>query len=905
MHLVLIVVSAIVTAALLGWEGLVAGALLGYCLAEVVALKRRIVLLEQKLAKTAEISPAESASEGRPGLSGAETAAGKASDPRQNLSTQQSGGAEEVIFTVAHGQPEPAGASGAAGELPEQASAPSVIEYGAAAIRRFMTEGNPVVKIGLVVLFFGVAFLLKYAADRSLLSIESRLVLTALAGASLVMAGWRLRDRPMGYGLGLQGGGVGVLYLTTFAAAKFYTLIPMSAALLILVGLVVFSGALSLLQEARVLAAMGAIGGFLAPVLMATGAGDHILLFSYYAVLNVGIFAIALFKSWRELNLIGFFFTFGIGSFWIYDRYSAAHFNTTEPFLILFFLLYVGIAVLFALGQPVNLKGAVDGPLVFGTPLVASMQQYLLVAEIEYGMAISVLTAGVLYLLLALFLRRNGSGGALVLSEAFLALGTVGVSLALPLAFDGEVTAAGWALEGAALIWVGLRQSRLPARAFGLLLQLGAGAVFLGSVFYPFGSPLFLNHYFLGCAWIGGGALFSSYLLTQKKASLQSWERYIAWPMLIWGTVWWYYGGVRETARNFESLRAHNALILFAAALTMLLSIVARKCNWRQLAVAQCQFLPVLLCCGVVGLFADDGVDHLFAGWGALIWAVALFTQYRMLHQFDLQWPARLAGCWHAAGLWLILLLLSYELSWYVGHSGAFADTWSLIVWGVVPALALLLLIHWGARLAWPVRRWLNYYHGVVSTVIAVALIVWLMISMTSGGDEMVWGWSPVVNGLELSQLIVLLCLLSWLAACQNEQCRLPEQLRPELVGWLLGFCTFVWTTGVVARAVHHWAGVGYAIEPLYRSVVFQAALAALWSGIALGLTLWSSRAGSRTIWLCGAGLLGCVVVKLFAIDLSGTETVARIVSFLVVGGLMLVIGYISPMPPTRGEEGG
>jgi len=49
--------------------------------------------------------------------------------------------------------------------------------------------------------------------------------------------------------------------------------------------------------------------------------------------------------------------------------------------------------------------------------------------------------------------------------------------------------------------------------------------------------------------------------------------------------------------------------------------------------------------------------------------------------------------------------------------------------------------------------------------------------------------------------------------------------------------------------------------------------------------------------------LLGLVVLKLFLVDLSGTGTVARIVSFIVVGILMLVIGYFSPMPPAKKEE--
>ena len=48
------------------------------------------------------------------------------------------------------------------------------------------------------------------------------------------------------------------------------------------------------------------------------------------------------------------------------------------------------------------------------------------------------------------------------------------------------------------------------------------------------------------------------------------------------------------------------------------------------------------------------------------------------------------------------------------------------------------------------------------------------------------------------------------------------------------------------------------------------------------------------------AGLLALVVAKLFIVDLAGTGTIGRIVSFLVVGLLMLLIGYISPLPPRK-----
>ncbi len=51
------------------------------------------------------------------------------------------------------------------------------------------------------------------------------------------------------------------------------------------------------------------------------------------------------------------------------------------------------------------------------------------------------------------------------------------------------------------------------------------------------------------------------------------------------------------------------------------------------------------------------------------------------------------------------------------------------------------------------------------------------------------------------------------------------------------------------------------------------------------------------------AGLLAVVVVKLFTVDLSQLSTLARIGTFLAVGGLLLVLGYVSPVPPGDDDE--
>ncbi|EHP43664.1 hypothetical protein OR16_08181 [Cupriavidus basilensis OR16] len=191
---------------------------------------------------------------------------------------------------------------------------PDFVERAISAARGWLLGGNSVVRVGILILFFGVAFLLKYASDNAMLPVEFRLAGVAAGAVVLLLAGWRLRERRAGYALVLQGGGVGVLYLTVFAATKLYGLLPAAAAFPLMVAICVLAGGLAVLQNAPALAFTGSAGGFLAPVLISTGGGSHVMLFSYYALLNAGIFAIAWFRAWRQLNLLGFAFTFGIGN---------------------------------------------------------------------------------------------------------------------------------------------------------------------------------------------------------------------------------------------------------------------------------------------------------------------------------------------------------------------------------------------------------------------------------------------------------------------------------------------------------------------------------------------------------------------------------------------------------------
>jgi uncharacterized membrane protein len=118
-----------------------------------------------------------------------------------------------------------------------------------------------------------------------------------------------------------------------------------------------------------------------------------------------------------------------------------------------------------------------------------------------------------------------------------------------------------------------------------------------------------------------------------------------------------------------------------------------------------------------------------------------------------------------------------------------------------------------------------------------------------------------------------------------------------------LALVAFAWLNALVARTVHFWADVPFTWTALHHSMVYQASVSVLWSTTALAVMVYASRQTQRMVWFSGCGILVLVIAKLFLVDLSSSGTIARIVSFLAVGGLMLVIGYFSPLPPRPAAE--
>lgn len=123
---------------------------------------------------------------------------------------------------------------------------------------------------------------------------------------------------------------------------------------------------------------------------------------------------------------------------------------------------------------------------------------------------------------------------------------------------------------------------------------------------------------------------------------------------------------------------------------------------------------------------------------------------------------------------------------------------------------------------------------------------------------------------------------------------RLDSHRQLALLMLLFGL---FWLSIVLLRIVLVYTGMNWTLAGIAGSVVAQTSLSIAWTVFGLVAAVYAAKGGHREVWLVGAGLIGLVVVKLFLVDLAGTGTLARVVSFLTVGGLLLLVGYVAPMP--------
>ncbi len=297
----------------------------------------------------------------------AHIAAGKpapGSPPRQQPREGVAGPREAAVPVPPEPRPAPAVPQ------PPRAAVPAAVEPEPAARRAaavgprapsdFAGELGPrlLVATGALAAVAFLAYFVQYAWENDWVGPRGRVLMGAVAGLGLLTAGIRLMRRelrPLGQGLAAVG--LAGLYVSAFASHGFYALVPRGLAGFLMIAITASAVVLALRLEARLLATLSWLGGYLAPVLLSSGEDRAVSLFLYLTLLDLGAMVLERSRRFQETIPIAM-----AGTALLYIGWFANHYSSDR--LLVAALGLVWFTALFALGTR-------QRPLVVATSLIA------------------------------------------------------------------------------------------------------------------------------------------------------------------------------------------------------------------------------------------------------------------------------------------------------------------------------------------------------------------------------------------------------------------------------------------------------------------------------------------------------------------------------------------------------
>ncbi|GGJ34008.1 DUF2339 domain-containing protein [Deinococcus roseus] len=736
---------------------------------------------------------------------------------------------------------------------------------------KFFTGERALVRLGVLLVLLGMGFLLKLTVSQDL-AVLLKLLIAASCSGILFGWGWYVRKSRKVFSVALQGGALGILYFMVYASSVLYGILPFAAGLLLWLLVGILGGVLALRQNAQMLAVLSVVGGFLAPIIMRTGSVDltpslMALIFTYYTLLNAGIVWLSFLKLWRYLNVMGYLFTFLFASVWGVLAYTPEHYPVAQPFLVLFFAMYTLTPLVHALKRN---SGRSDYVLLLSVPVLSLVQQAGLLGGERTGVALSSLMVAVVQYGLYLYVRNRGVLRTVGETYQMLAIGFA--VLAVPLLTGALTTSAIWTLSGVLLLVFGVRAGNRVHRIWGMVLQcLALAAVVLG--WFPEGSTVVL---LVSLIWVSVALLGSGiFLQSQKQAGAQG--------LLVTGALGWIVAALDLVYLLWRN-DLHLSQFLLALSLALLvLHFVAQRFQTPTLS-GFAFLLPVWAVCTLgVGLVGDD---QPLKGYSLLAWALYFLVQHVLLATS--RWTAEVQKLLHLVVSYLLFTRLMVVTDALLTQQGL-----STYAWVLVP-----LLFYWVHVLCWNsfyyTRAFPGFYRDAVMVPMQV-LQACVFLLLLSQGPRL--PYLPLLNLQELAQVALYLTLyfnrMPWTMTPAGRRLR----RNTLIVGGVLG------VSGIIVRFMHAQFGLPWEFGSILDHNNTQTVLSIFWSITALVFTVRANRAHDRDLWTIGAGLLAFVVVKLFVLDLSGSDTWARVISFLGVGLLLLFMGFVAPVPPRIPQE--
>lgn len=387
-------------------------------------------------------------------------------------------------------------------------------------LEKFIGE-NLISKIGILILVLGISFFVKYAIANDYINEPARVGIGILSGALVMGVAHRLKKKYAAFSSVFVAGAISIFYFTIAIAFHEYQLFNQSVAFGIMTVITIFSVLVSVSYNRQELAILSLIGGFAVPFMVSTGQGNYIVLFTYIALLNTGILAIAYFKKWKIVTIVAFVFTALLYVSW----YSRELYADKLPHLgaLLFALLFYFIFSITIVLSNIRNKG-----------VFSILEYFIMVGNtfFFFGMGMGIIHnwgvdfKGLFTLLLAIYnvvyaailykkfgLEKNAVYLLIGLALTF-------VTLTIPLQFEGNQITLFWAAEAVLLFWLS-QKSKIERFKWGAVIVQILTLVSLLLDFTKYNFPVELLQIIINPLFIAGLfvsiSLFATYWLLKKE----------------------------------------------------------------------------------------------------------------------------------------------------------------------------------------------------------------------------------------------------------------------------------------------------------------------------------------------------------------------------------------------------
>ena len=323
-------------------------------------------------------------------------------------------------------------------------------------LEKFIGE-NLISKIGIIITIIGVAIGAKYTIEHNLISPLTRIVLGYVAGVLLLLVGMRLKKKYEKYSAVLVSGAMTIMYFITFAAHSFYGLIPQTFSFGLMVLFTIFTVVAALNYKQQIIAQLGLVGAYAVPFLLSDGSGKAAVLFTYVAIINMGILFVSFKKYWRSLYYSSFILSWLIFFSWFIFQY-----RTNEHFTIAFIFIGITFVTFYAtyLAYKILQKKVFeikDVILILANAFIYFAVGYGLLAEHSVGkelLGLFALANALIHFIVTVVVYKQ----KLADKNLFYLVGglvLVFLTIAIPIQLDGSWVTLLWAGEAALLFWIG------------------------------------------------------------------------------------------------------------------------------------------------------------------------------------------------------------------------------------------------------------------------------------------------------------------------------------------------------------------------------------------------------------------------------------------------------------------